>query len=196
MTITYRQTKGSALLYGEVDENFRDLLEDTNLQRVLTNGNTSNLDMTVNVFTSNTANIFAITANTINAFSITVDAFTANSINISSVSTGSANVDNSTVNTFTSNTANIQSATINVATITTANVIDITGNTANVQAITTNTFVGETSTVNTVFTITTAKTPLSAIDTGLQGQIAWDLDYIYVCVANNTWKRASITTWV
>ena len=51
MTITYRQTKGSALLYGEVDENFRDLYEDTNLQRVLTNGNTSNLSMTVNSIT-------------------------------------------------------------------------------------------------------------------------------------------------
>ena len=51
MTITYRQTKGSALLYGEVDENFRDLYEDTDLQRVLTNGNTSNLSMTVNSIT-------------------------------------------------------------------------------------------------------------------------------------------------
>lgn len=64
MTITYRSTKGSALTYGEIDENFRDLLEDTDLQRVLTNGNTSNLGMTVanlnaNVITSNnfTANV-------------------------------------------------------------------------------------------------------------------------------------------
>lgn len=56
MTITYRQTKGSALLYGEVDENFRDLYEDTDLQRVLTNGNTSTLGMTVNniILTSST----------------------------------------------------------------------------------------------------------------------------------------------
>lgn len=191
MTITYRQVKGSALLYGEVDENFRDLLEDTDLQRVLTNGNTSNLSMSVN-----TANIFAVTANTINAYSMTVDVFTANTINISSVATGSATVDNSVVNTFTTNTANIESATINVATITTANVVDITGNTANVQAITTNTFVSETATVNTIFTITTASTPANAIANGVQGQIAWDLDYIYVCVANNTWKRASITTWI
>lgn len=48
MTITYRQTKGSALTYGEVDENFRDLREDTDLQRVLENGSNSTLSMTVN----------------------------------------------------------------------------------------------------------------------------------------------------
>lgn len=105
MTITYRQVKGSALLYGEVDENFRDLLEDTDLQRVLTNGNIANLDLTANTFYANN-----VTANAV--------------------------------------------------------------------------------------TITTAKTPLTAADVGVQGQIAWDANYIYVCVANNTWKRSALTTWV
>jgi hypothetical protein len=47
MTITYRTDKGSALTYGEVDENFRDLRQDTDLNRVLQNGNTSSLGMTV-----------------------------------------------------------------------------------------------------------------------------------------------------
>jgi hypothetical protein len=55
MTITYRTNKGSALTYGEVDENFRDLREDTNLDRVLTNGNTSTLSMTVNSITLTTS---------------------------------------------------------------------------------------------------------------------------------------------
>ncbi len=41
MTITLRDTKGSALTYGEVDENFRDLRYDTTLDRVLTNGNSA-----------------------------------------------------------------------------------------------------------------------------------------------------------
>lgn len=95
MTITYRQTKGSALLYGEVDENFRDLHEDTDLQRVLTNGNTSTLGMTVNSIT-----------------------------------------------------------------------------------------------------LTSSGTPASASASGTQGQIRWDANYIYVCVATNTWKRAALTTWV
>lgn len=62
MTITYRTTKGSALTYGEVDENFRDLYEDTDLQRVLTNGNTSSLGLTVN---SVSTNLFVISASAV-----------------------------------------------------------------------------------------------------------------------------------
>ena len=42
MTITKRSVKGSALTFAEMDENIRDLREDTNLNRVLLNGNTSN----------------------------------------------------------------------------------------------------------------------------------------------------------
>lgn len=43
--------------------------------------------------------------------------------------------------------------------------------------------------------VATAKTPASASDTGTQGDVAWDADYIYVCVATNTWKRVAISTW-
>ena len=38
-------------------------------------------------------------------------------------------------------------------------------------------------------------TPSSASDTGSAGQIAWDPNYIYVCVATDTWKRVAIGTW-
>jgi hypothetical protein len=41
MTITKRGTKGSALTYAEMDENIRDLYEDTDLERVLDNGNSA-----------------------------------------------------------------------------------------------------------------------------------------------------------
>jgi hypothetical protein len=41
----------------------------------------------------------------------------------------------------------------------------------------------------------TARTPASATATGAQGEISWDADYIYVCTATNTWKRAALTTW-
>jgi hypothetical protein len=41
----------------------------------------------------------------------------------------------------------------------------------------------------------TAKTPASSSDTGNTGDIAWDTDYIYVCVAANTWKRVAIASW-
>lgn len=41
----------------------------------------------------------------------------------------------------------------------------------------------------------TAKTPSSASDTGNAGDICWDSNYVYVCVATNTWKRTAIATW-
>jgi hypothetical protein len=31
--------------------------------------------------------------------------------------------------------------------------------------------------------------------TGTAGQISWDADYIYVCVATNTWKRATLNSY-
>lgn len=99
MTITYRDTKGSALTYGEVDENFRDLRHDTTLSRVLTNGNVSNSTMTVAGVTSNS------------------------------------------------------------------------------------------------LIISTPSVPATASSTGTKGQIAYDLSYIYVCVATNTWKRSSLLSW-
>ena len=43
--------------------------------------------------------------------------------------------------------------------------------------------------------ISTSDAPASATATGTTGDIRWGTDYIYVCVATNTWKRASITTW-
>jgi hypothetical protein len=43
--------------------------------------------------------------------------------------------------------------------------------------------------------VATAKTPASATDTGAQGEICWDADYLYVCTATNTWKRAALSTW-
>lgn len=41
----------------------------------------------------------------------------------------------------------------------------------------------------------TTKTPASATATGTAGTIAWDADYIYICIATNTWKRIAISTW-
>ena len=38
-------------------------------------------------------------------------------------------------------------------------------------------------------------TPASASATGVVGQIAWDANYVYVCTATNTWKRAGLSTW-
>lgn len=38
-------------------------------------------------------------------------------------------------------------------------------------------------------------TPASSSAAGNQGMIVWDADYVYVCVAANTWKRSPLTTW-
>lgn len=37
--------------------------------------------------------------------------------------------------------------------------------------------------------------PASATDSGLSGEVTWDADYIYICVAKDTWKRVAIATW-
>ena len=37
--------------------------------------------------------------------------------------------------------------------------------------------------------------PSSATDTGTLGEVRITADYIYVCVATNTWKRTLIETW-
>lgn len=43
--------------------------------------------------------------------------------------------------------------------------------------------------------LTSVSVPASAAATGTAGEIAWDSDYIYMCVAANTWKRVAISTW-
>jgi len=37
--------------------------------------------------------------------------------------------------------------------------------------------------------------PSTEGDTGTAGDIAWDSDYFYICVATDTWKRTAIATW-
>ena len=39
------------------------------------------------------------------------------------------------------------------------------------------------------------KTPSAADDTGTVGEICWDADFLYVCIATDTWTRATIATW-
>lgn len=37
--------------------------------------------------------------------------------------------------------------------------------------------------------------PSSASDTGVEGEIAYDSSYVYICTATDTWKRVAIATW-
>lgn len=44
--------------------------------------------------------------------------------------------------------------------------------------------------------ITSGGAPATASSAGAAGQVAWDADYIYVCTATNTWKRAASSNMV
>lgn len=43
--------------------------------------------------------------------------------------------------------------------------------------------------------VTANTAPSSATDTGVRGDIRIDANYIYLCVAPNTWKRSPLSTW-
>ena len=43
--------------------------------------------------------------------------------------------------------------------------------------------------------VLSASAPSSASATGTAGQITYDGTYIYVCVAANTWRRATLSSW-
>ncbi|MEF2967576.1 hypothetical protein V3851_17245 [Paenibacillus sp. M1] len=40
-----------------------------------------------------------------------------------------------------------------------------------------------------------SRTPASVNSPGNQGDIAWDDNYIYICVAKDTWKRTELNSW-
>jgi hypothetical protein len=41
----------------------------------------------------------------------------------------------------------------------------------------------------------TSSVPVTVTSTGTAGQLAYDSSHVYVCVATNTWRRASLSTW-
>jgi hypothetical protein len=49
--------------------------------------------------------------------------------------------------------------------------------------------------VNNTIRLRNSRTPSSATASGNRGDICWDTNYIYVCVATNTWKRTAISGW-
>lgn len=81
---------------------------------------------------------------------------------------GNANITTS-VNTVTVNASNITAGNISATQITTT---------------------GNVSVGNTLSSLPQTK---ASNATGTTGQICWDSNYIYVCTATNTWKRASLT---
>ena len=43
--------------------------------------------------------------------------------------------------------------------------------------------------------VTSTSTPANSTATGLHGTLKWDASYIYVCTANNVWKRATLASF-
>lgn len=297
MTITYRGIKEEALTYAELDENFRDLREDTDLERVLINGNVANLTITVpqiianialiadsdvtealaagNTWTNTSIDLLngllqtIINTNALSANSYTVEVGTAGNNYLltigSEVGTGanafaSATVANSgtagnayTVevgtagnnymlttgisigagandfanligigigagaNAFASSIgsgagAGSNAYTIEVGTagnnymLTTGISIGVganafatvigaaSNNWSNTKLSNTSTVVGGGLTMTDIHLTSNVTITLST-NVGNVGQVAWDGDYLYVCVATNQWKRTPLTTW-
>ena len=42
---------------------------------------------------------------------------------------------------------------------------------------------------------TLASAPANSSSNGTAGEMRVDTSYVYVCTANNTWKRAALSTW-
>lgn len=147
MTITYRGVKDEALTFEEVDENFRDLYEDTTLQRVLINGNTSNLILVVSSAIVGNANVTLSFAAT-NAWSNLIS---------SSVSAAA----NNWANTKIANTSATVDGGLKMTDIHLLSNVTISSNSSS----------------------------------GNVGQISWDGNYLYVCVATNQWKRTQLLSW-
>lgn len=56
-------------------------------------------------------------------------------------------------------------------------------------------FNGKLSMTGNTFRVATARTITNANDPGNAGEVCWDANYLYVCVASGTWKRTALSTW-
>jgi hypothetical protein len=43
--------------------------------------------------------------------------------------------------------------------------------------------------------IRNSRAPSASTDSGMQGDIGWDANYLYVAIGTNTWKRVALQTW-
>lgn len=50
-------------------------------------------------------------------------------------------------------------------------------------------------TFTTSIILSSPSVPSSSTDTGTAGQVAWDANYVYICIATNTWKKALLSDW-
>jgi|TARA_B100001964_G_C14163704_1_gene568020 hypothetical protein len=59
-----------------------------------------------------------------------------------------------------------------------------------------NTMINGTFEANTTsIRVSTSSTPSNSTAAGVHGNIKWDTSYIYVCTANNVWKRVTLASF-
>ncbi len=59
-------------------------------------------------------------------------------------------------------------------------------------------YIGDGSTAGGIFVgpaLRVVTAPATSTSTGVSGTIAFDNDYIYRCIATDTWRRASMSDW-
>jgi hypothetical protein len=71
----------------------------------------------------------------------------------------------------------------------TGTVLTVTGNVVATRVTTDN------LTTTRMVANVTDTVPATATDTGNRGEIRFDSNYMYVCIATNTWKRFALSTW-
>ena len=99
---------------------------------------------------------------------------------------------------------NVRTTTLDATTLNSTN-ISATANVTADGATVGNIFIAGSADVNTVNSVSlnttgnvvfaTSYVPVTAVDGGTAGQIAYDADYVYICVATDSWKRANLAAW-
>jgi hypothetical protein len=75
--------------------------------------------------------------------------------------------------------------------------LPLAGGTVNGNVIITGSVNVSGSVAANLYSINTLNTaPATATSTGTLGEVRYTADFIYVCIATNTWRRTALTTWV
>lgn len=176
-------TGGNLTLTGNVGASS---INATNLYGTIRTASQSSIT-TIGTLTALTVN------NTTSAVSIGASATTGTFILGGTTSTGSIGIGRST-----------QNQTVNIANgaVASGNVKSLNIGTGGVSGSTTNIIIGTNTSgatgnirLQSNVNLESTYVPSTASSSGQPGQIIWDTNYIYICVAANTWKRANISTW-
>lgn len=73
-------------------------------------------------------------------------------------------------------------------------VVDNSGTTPVTKQITVSNLLSNSANVKAAGIIT-ATVPETSSSNGVTGTVRYDSSYVYVCIATNTWKRATLNTW-